>query len=169
MDVYIIKVEFMNWWKTYRCTSKCIKMEHTVNSVKVFYGLSNNDNALEGNITIPFNVYNEMSYEVLTNYIIKSLDLGKVSEQEEKEQDSKLTFDEKHVHKSYLTAGVIRQGVLKSGYARYKCLCCEHADKLELTIEEHLDVKICPKCNGAFVDCYVYGLHKKRYLKYESQ
>ncbi|MGE6615754.1 hypothetical protein [Bacillus mycoides] len=75
--------------------------------------------------------------------------LDKMHEREKENQDSKLTAD------------VIQQGLLRSGYARYKCLCCEHTDRLEVTKEEQLDVKICPKCKGAFVDLFVYGRYKR--------
>jgi len=66
----------------------------------------------------------------------------------------------RYVTNDYLTVDVIRQGSLKIRYARYKCLCCEHAEKLEVTKEEHLDVKVCPKYKGAFVNLFVYGPHK---------
>lgn len=58
--------------------------------------------------------------------------------------------NKRYVTKEYLTADVIQQGALKSGYA----------DRLEVTKDERLDMKICPKCKGVFVDYCVYGLYK---------
>ncbi|EJQ43684.1 hypothetical protein IEQ_05012 [Bacillus cereus BAG6X1-2] len=68
--------------------------------------------------------------------------------------------NKRYVTKEYLTADAIQQGSLKSGNARYKCGCCGYADKVEVMKDEHFDGKICPKCKGAFVDCFVYRLYK---------
>lgn len=49
-------------------------------------------------------------------------------------------------------------------FASYVCLCCGHKDKISfpnkedsLFNEEYTEVKVCPKCNGAWVDKYRVG------------
>ncbi|MED3650619.1 hypothetical protein [Heyndrickxia sporothermodurans] len=38
--------------------------------------------------------------------------------------------------------------------ATYKCLCCGFKDKVTGENEDYSEVKVCPKCNGAFVDIW---------------
>jgi Zn-finger nucleic acid-binding protein len=38
--------------------------------------------------------------------------------------------------------------------AVYKCLCCNHSEHIRGKKEDYSEVKVCPKCNGAFVDTW---------------
>jgi Zn-finger nucleic acid-binding protein len=40
----------------------------------------------------------------------------------------------------------------------YQCLCCEHTERVEGKKEDYSEVKVCPKCKGAFVD--LWKIHK---------
>lgn len=46
--------------------------------------------------------------------------------------------------------------------AYYQCLCCEHKERLEGKRSDYSEVKVCPKCNGAFVDSFALGKYKKK-------
>lgn len=47
------------------------------------------------------------------------------------------------------------------GNTRYKCLCCDHDDLVQVTKEEYQEVLVCPKCNGAFVDVWKIAKYKQ--------
>ncbi|MEH7503275.1 hypothetical protein V7152_14900 [Neobacillus drentensis] len=50
----------------------------------------------------------------------------------------------------------------KIGRAVYRCLCCDHQDEVQVTKDEYSEVKVCPKCNGAFVDLWKIAKYKKK-------
>jgi NMD protein affecting ribosome stability and mRNA decay len=45
-------------------------------------------------------------------------------------------------------------------FATYKCLCCGFKDKVTGKKEDYSEVKVCPKCNGAFVDMWLMDKYK---------
>lgn len=48
-------------------------------------------------------------------------------------------------------------------HAKYKCLSCEHTDPVRGKRREYSEVRLCPKCNGLFVD--IWNLEKYKHLK----
>lgn len=46
--------------------------------------------------------------------------------------------------------------------AVYQCLCCGHRDRVQGSKEDYSEVKVCPKCNGAFVDVWHIAKYKKQ-------
>lgn len=47
--------------------------------------------------------------------------------------------------------------------AKYKCLSCEHSDFVRGKRECYQEVRLCPECNGLYVDMWV--IHKYAHLK----
>lgn len=39
-------------------------------------------------------------------------------------------------------------------HALYECLVCEHKEQVRGRKEDYLEIRICPKCKGAFVDVW---------------
>ncbi|EOO04912.1 hypothetical protein IAW_05729 [Bacillus cereus str. Schrouff] len=53
-------------------------------------------------------------------------------------------------------------GEIRSGYSQAECLVSGHMDKAyPPSKKEYQEVTVCPKCNGAFVDLFVYGRYKR--------
>jgi hypothetical protein len=50
---------------------------------------------------------------------------------------------------------------MKVTLAVYKCICCGHSDRVTGEKEDYSEVKVCPKCNGAFVDSYHIAKYKQ--------
>lgn len=46
-------------------------------------------------------------------------------------------------------------------YATYSCLHCEHKEKVRGKRKDYSEVKVCPKCNGAFVDLWKIYKYKQ--------
>jgi Zn-finger nucleic acid-binding protein len=44
----------------------------------------------------------------------------------------------------------------------YKCLCCGYSELLTFQKEEYSEVKVCPQCNGAFVDVWKLEKYKRK-------
>jgi Zn-finger nucleic acid-binding protein len=62
--------------------------------------------------------------------------------------------------KKSLTARLKRDGLRKKEtitLAVYQCLHCNHKERVEGNKEDYSEVKVCPKCNGAFVDIWKIG------------
>src|SRR6185312_6435762 len=53
-------------------------------------------------------------------------------------------------------------------YAKYECLCCGHQDKVQGKRKDYSEVKVCPKCNGAFVDIWEIAKYKSLAEKTKS-
>lgn len=45
------------------------------------------------------------------------------------------------------------------GFVVYTCLFCGYEEGLKVAKGEYSEVKVCPKCNGAFVDRWHIGKH----------
>lgn len=46
--------------------------------------------------------------------------------------------------------------------AVYECLCCEHRGPVRGKKEDYSEVKVCPNCNGAFVDTWKIAKYKQK-------
>jgi Zn-finger nucleic acid-binding protein len=46
--------------------------------------------------------------------------------------------------------------------AVYRCLCCDHEERIRGNKDEYSELKVCPKCNGAFVDIWMIGKYIKK-------
>jgi protein-arginine kinase activator protein McsA len=44
--------------------------------------------------------------------------------------------------------------------ATYQCLHCKLKERVEVKKEDYSEVKVCPKCNGAFVDIWRIGRYQ---------
>jgi len=47
-------------------------------------------------------------------------------------------------------------------FVHYRCLCCGHEEKVNMSNEEYAEVKVCPECNGAWVDKFRVGKYIKK-------
>lgn len=56
----------------------------------------------------------------------------------------------------------------ESTLAVYQCLRCDHRDRVQGSKEEYSEVKVCPKCNGAFVDVWHIAKHKKQIVTLQN-
>jgi uncharacterized CHY-type Zn-finger protein len=45
--------------------------------------------------------------------------------------------------------------------AVYQCLCCGHSDRVRGMKEDYSEVKVCPKCSGAFIDVWKIAKYKQ--------
>ncbi|MBM7681960.1 putative CHY-type Zn-finger protein [Pullulanibacillus pueri] len=48
----------------------------------------------------------------------------------------------------------------KLSRVRYGCLSCGHTENVQATKQDYSEVRVCPKCNGAFVDVWKINKYK---------
>lgn len=46
-------------------------------------------------------------------------------------------------------------------FGYYECLCCGNYERVDFPKEEYQEVRVCPKCNGAFVDKWMLAKYKQ--------
>jgi hypothetical protein len=55
----------------------------------------------------------------------------------------------------------------RKAWVRYKCLCCEHSERVTSTKEKYQEVCVCPKCNGALVDVWKIKRYKQKKMDFK--